>query len=135
MRKINAQQLALLLNIPKVDASKKIYVANGIKEEFDKKEPYSIEIKKLSKHLNCDLDFYLNDISKNFLKNQSTGSFILDYPSKKIKPSKTTGLMPRSITIPTVIKSMLSDDVINQVIEKWNKRYAFEVKEHGIIFK
>ncbi len=139
MKKINASQLALLLNIPKKDAVKKIFIATGKPiHEFDKFEEsgnYSIDIKKLSDHLKIDLNFYLNDIANNFLKNQSTGSFILDYPAKKIKPSKKTGLMPKSVTIPSVIKSMLSEEVIEQIKTKWNQKYAFEVKEFGIIFK
>jgi hypothetical protein len=137
MKKINAPQLAFLLGIPKVDANKKIFIALGGDKEkdFDRKETYSMDIKNLSKNLGVDLEFYIKDINKNFLKNQATGSFILSYPAKKLKPSKKTGLLPKSVAIPTILKSFFSNETIEEIKKKWYEKYAFEVKEHGIIFK
>lgn len=136
MKKIYASQLAILLDISKDDAGKKITVAlnkaskNPI--EYDKKSDPSADIEIMSKHLGVDLNFYLNDIKVNFLKNSSTGSWIMDYPVKKLKVSKSTGCYPKTVTIPRVIKSLLSEETIKEIIRRWEERY---IEYAGVTFK
>lgn len=142
METINAQQLAFILDTTKKEAAKKITVANarhsGNKDmaicESVESNP-SIDIKIMGKHLDIDLNFYLSDIKKNFLKNSSTGRWILDYPVEKMKPSKSTGFFPKTISIPSSVRSLLSEDQTREILSKWRETYKEYQEEHGVIFK
>jgi hypothetical protein len=138
MKNINAAQLAFIMQIPKKDAIgkiNKIHLDKGVREEeLDEKNP-TTTVKEMSERLGINLDFFIEDIGKNFLKNQATGSYILNFPTTKLKPSKTTGLMPKVISIPSVLRSFLPKEIQEEIRNKWNEKYEKEVKEYDIIFK
>jgi hypothetical protein len=139
MKNINATQLAFIMSIKKADAKKKILHAidkKGVKRQNDEKEKDpSVRVDQLSTAIGIDLDFYIKSIGKDFLKNQATGTYILNYPTSKLKPSKKTGLLPKSVAIPSTLRGFLNKEVIEEIKVKWNQKYAHEVKVHGIIFK
>ena len=135
MKKINATQLSFILGIKKKDAANKIKAAiaraNGNiedtitlgEEEFKEKDP-SIEIDKLSKHTGIDFEFYISDIKKNYLNNSATRGFILNYPTTKLKPSKKTGQMPKKVSIPSVLKSFLTEGQKRSIVDGWKDKYS-----------
>jgi hypothetical protein len=138
MKNITAKQLSFLLGIPKEDAIKKInYVRDKHKvrvpSDDNEKNP-AIDIKLMSDNLGTDLNFYIKDISENYMTRHVTRGFILNYPATKLKPNKE-GKMPRSVTIPTVLRSFLKDEVSQEIVEAWKEKYSWWIKEHEIKFK
>jgi hypothetical protein len=105
MKRINAAQLAWIMQIPKKDAVCKILVCLE-KEPAEPKNP-SIELKKLSDKMGIDFDFFIKDINKNFLKNQATGSYILKYPQTKLKPSKKDWINAKAYFYSVCIEKLL----------------------------
>lgn len=139
MKAINPAQLAFLLGIKKADAIDKMNYTidnKGVKRtnSKDDKEPIC-DLKQLSEALGIDLEFYIKDIGKNFLKNQATGTYILNYPATKIKPNKKTGYFPKVVSIPTVLRSFLNKEVIEEIKKRWAEKYEKEMIEHEIIFR
>jgi hypothetical protein len=145
MKTIKASQLGFILGITKKEASHKIIVAlerEKGNENYDllpeakkySKDP-EIEIDVMSRHLGVDLEFCLNDIKKSFIKNSSTGRWIIDYPMEKFKPNKTTGAFPRTISIPNTLRSLLTPDQCSFIVQKWNSTYESLVNDHGVTFK
>lgn len=125
------------MQINKKDAQKKIdnAIKKGFKNQSEKDEDKTITVSDASKALGIDFEFFLKDIQKNFLKNPATGSTVLNYPATKIKPSKATGFYPKSITIPSILKEFLPKEMQEEIIEKWNVKYADEINKHNIYFK
>lgn len=138
MKNINAQQLALLLDIKVSDAKDKIvaciFKKNGEviprmtkkqKKEFVKDYPGYLPVKDLSEHLGIpNLDVLIEDIHENFLKRNATKKYILsDHPEKHIKSCEKAGKL-RDIKIPPGLKSFLKQSDIDFIHQKWRERYA-----------
>lgn len=145
MENLNAKQLALIMGVSKKDAAKKIIIAterlNGNNNMLN--ESYfnlygdnpSISIEDMSKYLDRDLNVYLTSIKQDYLKNSSTRNFIFDYPTSKMKPNKETGLFPKTISIPSDLRSLLTEEQCNEIILRWKEIYKDFIIEHGITFK
>jgi hypothetical protein len=138
MKDITAKQLGYLLGISTSDAIGKIMYARDkykIKTPPDENEKNpAIDIDKMSKHLDIDLMFYIGDIKFNYMKRSATRGFIMNYPDSKLKPNKD-GKIPRSVSIPPILKSFLSDLVAKEIVEAWKEKYVFWIKEHEVKFK
>lgn len=146
MKEITANQLALLLDIKREDAVKKVVVALERESGFEHyelkpatlskydKNP-SISISLASRYLGVDLDSILQDIKKNYLKNPATGRWIYDYPASKLKVDPKTGRFPLTVSIPGTLKSLLTEEQIKEIISKWEIMYAEQVAQHGVKFK
>lgn len=144
--KITPQKLAVLLDIKKKDARKKIIVALekkkgkvdcfGVSDEDEEKyeKDPTIDIKDLSKHLGIDLEFYVNDIKENYLKRSQTRGWILCYPELKLKPNKKK-IWPKTITVPSHLKCFFSQETVKEITTIWSEKYQEYTKKHGVIFR
>lgn len=64
-----------------------------------------------------NLKLIVADIQNNFTKNMECVNMVCKEVSAKIKPNKTTGMYPLSIRINKYIRSFLSDDEYNKLID------------------
>ena len=124
METIDKHALAVLLNIPKKDAQKKLQVAaDKLKLTFKEGEEIEIPLEKAKKVMGIDFEFYINNIQKNYLKPGSTRSYIMNYPLEKMKPKKKDGLFPKTVSIPSFIRQFLTPDQISEILTEWRERF------------
>jgi hypothetical protein len=137
MKTLNAVQLAWVMQIPRKEAEGKLQLAlaKGAKNESDDDDKPAIKTEALGHILGIDFEFFIKDIKKNFLKNPATGSYIINYPSGKLKPSKKTGLYPKTLSIPSMLRGFLSKETQDAIKDKWREKYAKEIDEHNITVK
>jgi hypothetical protein len=146
--KINAQQLAFLLSIPKKDAKIKILRSlrkdgQEYKESDHEFHPNpSAEIEIIEKHEKLKIKQAVENIKNNALTSPAYKKYLLyDYPTKRIgaivdkedkkenKEEKIT--RPKTVRLPPVLRSLLSEENLNQIEDYWNKNFNVE----GIILK
>lgn len=144
MTKITPQKLAVLLDIKRNQAREKIIVClertkgndnmalNSEEHDYDK-DP-SVDCEVLSNYMGIDFELILKDIKENYLKKPSTKMYIMAYPETKLKPNKM-GVLPRSVSVPAYLKSMLKQTDIDTIVQEWQSKYEFYTKEYGVIFK
>jgi hypothetical protein len=137
---LTKQQLAFILDIKAEEARAKMCVAyckfKGIENEAEINSkgkvtdpyPQAIDIDILSVHLNLPtLKAMVEDIEKNFLIRPASKKWILcDYPEKKLKALKEAGDKRLRVTIPSGLKSMLSDKTQQIIKNQWLQRYKSE---------
>lgn len=131
---INAQQLAFVLEITKEDARAKMCVAwekfkglnhttERVKGKIVTDYPEVMDAEMIANQLNLpQLPLALKDIHDNYLKRPGSKKWILcDFPEKELQTK------PRNkIRIPSVLKSLLSDDDVQYIQTQWNKRYGIQ---------
>jgi hypothetical protein len=136
MKFINSKQLAFILDIQKEDARAKMCTAwaksQGIENaaEWSKTGkiidvyPVTMEVEMLAKELNIPtLSQMILDVADNYLKRPAYKKWILcDYPEKEIKKCKESG-KPFKLSIPTGLRSLLSDADLNVIKSEWRTRF------------
>lgn len=145
MKYLSAQQLGVLLGIPKSKARDKMvhawlkfkeievdpfYNAKG-KDKNGKplhRDPYPVamETEMLAKNLNIPLlPDMVKDISENYLQRKSTRGYILGYANAEVERKLSKGAsIPISVSVPPDIRSFLSHDVIEEIHKEWRVRLA-----------
>jgi len=140
MNQLTKAQFAFILKDTQINARKKMIYAwcteKGLpvpdidpnadeKEEMkriDKGYPDWINVDILSRQLNMpDLQQAVDDIRNNYMKRSTTRQWIVELPQDRMNKS---GEIPPRIKIPETLKSLLSDEVINEIINVWKKRYG-----------
>jgi len=148
--RINAEILAYILDIKKEDANKKIVCykerlagndeleldPNLIGKKADKKytDNESCDVPGLSKYLNMDLAFAMKNIHDTFMTSPTTKGFILNYPSSKLKPNAKTGRMPGKISIPKVLRQLLSQEDKELIVRLWQDKYKTYTASNHVKF-
>lgn len=148
METIDAEILAFILDIEKAIANKKIvaylerrvgnsdYMINVVigsgKKIADMEiqsgvrlygENESCDIEGLSKYQNLDLEFAIKNIRETFLTSPTTRGWILNYPSTKLKVNKVTRKMPKRVSIPKPLRSLLTETDKQTIIKIWEDKY------------
>lgn len=134
---LNKKQLAFILDINQEDARAKMCHAWAkSKKETQKAEwsklkkhkiednyPVAISIEVLATELNIpNLQEMVNEIHDNYLKRQATKKFILfDFPEKELKTKRKD-----EVHIPPGLKSLMPDEIIQEIKTQWVKRYGIE---------
>lgn len=122
---VNASQLAFLLN-EKVSDCKKM-ITHVYKRESDFVSVHDFE--KAYNHFPVKIK--IESIERDYLKRGATREYIMSYPQTKINEAKS---IVRQICIPKTLKSFLSKEQINEILECWNTRYNTGNKDYDIIF-
>lgn len=130
MKTINSSQLAFLLKTTVAEMDEKIFVMkqriggndDNTISRTGLEKGQSCSLKEFERYYNLNISLAIESIKKNYLKNTATRSWIMDYPDKKLVPDKK-GLLPKTIKIPTALKSFLTDEQKEEIINKWNEIY------------
>ncbi len=98
---------------------------NLIGKKADKKytENESCDAAALSGYLKMDLVFAMENIKKTFMSSPTTKGFILNYPTSKLKPNAKTGRMPGKVSIPKVLRQLLSQEDKELIVRLWQDKY------------
>lgn len=135
---INYKQLAFLLDIEAVEALEKIifaYCAENKKpipaqppkpyKVTDYKRmnyPQEISLAVLEKHSKLILSPAIRDIQENYLVRPGSKKWILcDFPEKELKTKPKN-----KIKIPSGLKSLLPEQIIQEIQSEWHKRYGIQ---------
>lgn len=139
IQEIDKKQLALLLKITADDARRMMIVAwckaagtkinmgnEGSKfKYFDDDYPKKMDVDMLARELNLPLlRMAIDDIHKNYLKRGATRGYILNYPRQIILQRLSAGdKSPLEIDIPPTLKSFLSIDDREEIVNVWKERF------------
>lgn len=144
MKTISSRQLAYILKTEVGDQDCKILTIKDREKGINtlhvndgyKLKGQTIEVKAYEKYYGVDIFLAIDSIKKNYLKHTATRSFIMDYPAKKLVVDKT-GKYPVTVQIPSVLKTFLTVDQIEEILTKWREIYATHqaVEKFGTIFK
>lgn len=80
---------------------------------------YKINVDDLSVVTGLNVRHLIEDVDRNFLKNQTCTDYLMQKCREKMKPNKL-GFMPEAITIPPEITCFMSQKSIETVVE-WLK--------------
>lgn len=141
--RIDKAILSYLLNITQKDA--KLKIQSCIQKHGLSNKTCSIkssQLDLLSNHVQYDIDFAIKNIQKSYTKSFGTLDWILNYPShlivRKYRKDKISNEFynthPEVIRLPPVLRKILTTEQKQLIIEKWRKRYEFEVKNYQIQF-
>lgn len=136
---INAQQLAFILDVKKVDARKKMIYAwaaskgekckawtdRGTGEIMNDDYPSAMEVGMLSRYLNLPtLQQSVDDIQANYLTRPATRKYILcDYPEKRILRQTEAGKQQLNLSLPSALSSLLPRSTRETIKDEWKKRF------------
>lgn len=137
MEIIDAETLAFLMEIDKDTANKKIVAylerREGNRNDFipasiigDKakySDNQSCDIEGLSKYLNIDLTFAIENIQRTYISSPATRGYILNFPAKKLMPNKITRKWPRKVSLPKVLGKILSMEDQMAIVKMWEDKY------------
>lgn len=132
---LSKRQLAFVLKIKQTEAQDKMVYAYAkhmglynskdceVPSDFDCPDSISIEI--LSKHLNLpDLQDAVNDVHNNFFARSVSKGWIMEYPQKILDEKTSKGEPCYLIRLPAAIRSLVRDDVQQEIIRAWSARYS-----------
>jgi hypothetical protein len=123
--RITAKQLAFLLNITKTNANKKIMLAlHGnyaqAKMEHEINPDGEIDAELFEKKTGIPVVAAMNDLRENALKRKAFAKYLLrDFPEAAIGVQRP----PKLVRLPEGLRSLLSEQVIDEICEFWNKNY------------
>lgn len=139
MKTLTPKILAYLLGIPEADAMQRIHAINErisgnnklALKPASKDDKVTIEVKVYEKYTGEAISLAIDSIQKNYLKNTATRSYIRDYPQAKLKPAKKNGFYPKTVSLPPVLRTLLTPEQKAEILTIWNTHYA----EHPAIKK
>lgn len=122
----------------------KIFVMNARKKGEDGhivsrtgfEKGQTVSLKDFEKYYNLNVSLAIDSIKKNYLKNTATRAYIMDYPNSKLIPGKT-GLYPKNVAIPSVLRTFITPEQVDEILAKWNEIYAEHpaIEKFGVVFK
>lgn len=127
-RKVTAEEVAALLKISVRDAKKKMVMyerkkAGQVKQLKPGAEDIlynPVPVGEFSEYLGVDLEYFIEDIQKNFLVRNATKQYIFHYPEQKIDPEKKFKI----IRLPKALQTLLTDEQKQEILNFWEPEYA-----------
>ena len=127
METINALHVSFLFDCSKQVALYEVYKCNDKLDEFEQlrkertkdgelkfvKSDYTnaeIQIEKISAYKNVDITQLLDSINKDFTKSWECCQYLLKRLLAKYKPNNKTGAYPVSLSLPSEISSLMTDE-------------------------
>lgn len=122
MENLNPLQLSFLMDIPKERAFVLFTKASNKKKEservdFNMKDAirsWTEPIESLSKAVNINLSWIIEDIQANFTKNKSCMDYVFKKLNEKVRPD-SRGFYPLTIGIPKEVKSFITEDQYHKI--------------------
>lgn len=113
MKQLNKSQLAFILDIKVEDARAKMCHAYAV----------SNKVKEVERDFKGKLPS-VDDICGNYLNRPATKKWILcDYPEKEIQKGTQAGKAIIKLTLPKVLRTMITKEVQEQIVKQWEQRY------------
>ena len=105
----------------------------GINKTLTKKEfkeeaaSWKISVARLSEVTKIDIGRFIEDINKNFFRNEVCVEYLLKKANQKFKPNAKTGAYPISILIPEEITAFMTEENQNKCIQVLQERISENV--------
>lgn len=137
MKDINETQLAYLLNVSKKEAIRKIAYCKGKrhkdKEEVDEIKSIKISVSEFEEKSNINIQFAIDNLQQKAMKPGAFRGFLVNYPIKKLKPSKS-GFYPKIIRLPTALRSLMTKEHLQELKNEWATKYFIYNRDFGTVF-
>lgn len=119
---LNASQLLYLLNDDFNTYNKKRCeaIVLNVTGDINAKNPTGL-ISKLENHTGASLQFAVDEIWNNFKNRKQAMKNIHEYPIHKLYNKDK---IPKTIYFPRVLKSLLSSDVVGEIVKGWKEEYS-----------
>jgi hypothetical protein len=97
------------------------------KEFKEEAASWSISVDRLSEITKIDVAHLLEDINKNFFRNEICVEYLLKKVNQKFKPNPKTGAYPISIVIPEEITALMNEENQKKCIKVLEERVSKNV--------
>jgi hypothetical protein len=98
-----------------------------LKEFKEEVASWRISVDRLSEITKIDVAHLLEDINKNFFRNEVCVEYLLKKVNQKFKPNVKTGAYPISIVIPEEITALMDEDNQKKCIKVLEERVSKNV--------
>ena len=105
----------------------------GINKTLNKKEfkeeaaSWRISVPRLSEITKINIAHFIEDINKNFFRNEICVEYLLKKVNQKFKPNAKTGAYPISIVIPEEITSFMNEENHKKCVQVLQERISKNV--------